>query len=114
MMYRGSMFIERIGFCPDGNPKNTHFIEMCKGDGIFTVAFCCNLDWHYEFAFDNVSDYERVKYNVMEQIFECDSIEELLDQLSEIFEDGFDIITEDENDVECANCECHETNCYLN
>ena len=115
MMYRGSSFVERIAFCPDGDPKSTHFIEMCKGDGMFMVDFCCDPDWGYAFYMDSQSDYERVKFNIMESIFECESIEELLNTLSDIFEDGFaDILIEEECDGDCENCERREDNEYLN
>lgn len=115
MMYRGSSFVEMIAFCPDGDPCETHYIEMRKGDGMFTVGYCCDPDWDYVFHMDSQSDYERVKYNIMEQIFECESIEELLDNLDEIFNDGFaDILIEDEYDGNCENCEQREANEYLN
>ena len=119
MMYRGSSFVELIAFCPNGEPENTHFIEMHKGDGMFWVTYCCDADWCYEFYMYNQSDYERVKFNIMEAIFECEDTDELLNTLSEIFQDGFaDILIEDECDGDCENCECHEndneTNKYLN
>lgn len=113
MMYCGSAFVERIGFCTDGDAKNMHYIEMCKYDGMFTVSFCCSEDWDYSFYMDSQSDYERVKFNIMDAIFECDTIEELLHELSDVFEDGFsDILIEDECDRNCGNC--NETNNYLN
>ena len=101
MVYRGSEFVEKIVFSPAGEPENMHCIEMRKGDGVFTVGRCCDPEWNYAFHMDMQSDYERVKFNIMEQIFECESLEELLDNLTDIFEDGFtDILIEDSNDDE--------------
>jgi len=115
MMYRGSSFVEMVAFCPNGEMENTHYIEMRKGDGMFTVGYCCDPEWNYAFYMDAQSDYERVKFNIMEQIFECESAEELLDTLSDIFEDGFsDILIENECDGDCENCERIESNGYLN
>lgn len=115
MMYRGSSFVEMIAFCPAGETENTHYFEMHKGDGMFTVSYCCDPEFSYAFYLDCQSDYERVRFNVMEQIFKCDSIDELLDNLDNIFTDGFaDILIEDECDGDCENCEHRETNEYLN
>lgn len=99
MVYRGSSFIEMIAMCPEGASEETHFIEMQKGDSMFQVTYCCDPDWCYRFYFNSQSDYERVKFNVMNQIFECDDTEELLGKLSYIFEDEFaDILIEDCNE----------------
>ena len=115
MMYRGSSFVEMIAFCPAGEPQNTHYIEMRKGDGMFTVSYCCDPDWCYGFYMDNQSDYERVKFNIMDAIFECEDTEELLDNLNEVFQDGFaDILIDDEYNNDCENCEYRESNEYLN
>ena len=98
MMYRGSEFVERIAFCPAGEIENTQFIEMCKMDGVFTVGYSCDPDWEYAFYMNDISDYERVRFNIMEQIFKNESIDELLDNLSDILDDGFaDILIEANN-----------------
>lgn len=98
MVYRGSEFVEMIVFNPAGESENTHYFEMHKGDGMFTVSYCCDPEWNYAFYMDN-ADYERVKFNIMEQIFACDSIDELLDNLDEVFTDGFaDILIEDDDE----------------
>ena len=101
MMYRGSSFVEMIAFCPAGEIENTQFIEMRKMDGVFTVGYSCDPDWEYAFYMNDISNYERVRFNIMEQIFKNESIDELLDNLSYVFEEGFaDILIEDDNDDE--------------
>jgi hypothetical protein len=77
----------------------------------FFVTCCCDNEWVYEFYMDNNSDYERVKMTIMDTIVDCDSVEEVMDELSDIFEDGFyDILVEDDDecdcDGDCDNCEC--------
>ena len=89
--------MEMIAMCPEGEPEQTHYIHLSKGNGMFTVSYCCNPDWGYSFYMDGLSDYERVKFNIMNAVFECDDVDELLEHLSEVFEDGFsDILMTDE------------------
>ena len=117
MVFNGVDNVEIINVHPMNDLNETHYISMVKkaNEPVFYVTCCCNSDWYYEFYLENNSDYERVKFNVMEAIFECDTMEELLCYLSEVFEDGFsDILVEDvaelqtgeiECDQDCANCE---------
>ena len=112
MVYYGTENTELLVFHSAGNPDDMHFIGMIKhaDDMAFSVRSCCNSDWYYEFGMENSADYERVKFNIMEAIFGCDDVEELLDTLSEIFEDGFsDILIKD--GCSCGgNCDC-DGNC---
>lgn len=127
MVYYGTNNSELIIFHEPGDSGNKHFIELNKPiDGpTFSVRCCCDHDWHYEFYLRSNSDYERVKFNIMESVFECETIKDLLDDLSEIFKNGFDdILIEEDDDWECdGNCDCcednvtymnNETNKYLN
>lgn len=108
MVYCGTGNVERIFVHPMNNLNESHYIDIVtnKDDPTFFVTCCCDEDWVYEFEY-NKSDYERVKFNIMEMIFECDTMDELLDALSEVFEDGFEII-DDECDGDCQHCECCE------
>ena len=112
MVYCGTNMIESIVFHTAGDSDNQHCITMTKHADrpVFTVRCCCDLEWHYDFWMENNSDYERVKFNIMEAIFECEDIEALLVVLSEIFEDGFaDILIEkDKCDGNCENCSCKD------
>ena len=108
MIYTGTGMAEFINV-HDGNRNYT--IELAKMPNEPTFVVMCDYDddWGYEFYMENNSDYERIKYSVMDALWECDSMDELLDVLSEVFEDGFaDILVEDECDCEtgCKHCGC--------
>lgn len=108
MIYNGTYTSEAIEFRTIGLPDDFHWIEMTKSadEPTFFVTCCCDPDWHYKFLMENNSDYERVKMAIMNAIFDCENPDELLDELSEIFEDGFtDILIEDDDcDGDCDNC----------
>jgi len=112
MVYHGTSTHEIIQFhATDDN--DLHFIEMIKSANgpTFSVMCCCDPDWYYEFYMDNNSNYERVKITIMNEIADDLDVEELLDELSEIFEEVFeDILVEDECDC-CVHCTCGK---YLN
>ena len=109
MVYHGTSVHEMIQFHAISD-NDLHFIEMIKAadEPTFAVLCCCDPDWYYEFYIDNNSDYERVKMAIMEAIVDCDSVYDLMDELSDIFEDGFEDILVDDD---CAHCECNK---YLN
>ena len=107
MVYHGTYVVERIAVRLMSSLNETHFIDLVKDADapVFYATCCCNEDWFYEFSMSNNSDYERIKHNIMETIFECDTMEELLNTLSEIFEDGFaNILVKDECNCDCENC----------
>ena len=111
MIYHGTSAHEIIQFHPIGSNNELHFIELTKAamKPTFYVTCCCDEDWVYEFYLENNSDYERVKMTILDSVFNCDSAEELLEELSEIFEDGFEDIMVDDCggcDFDCDNCEC--------
>ena len=89
MVYRKTIHAEQINYCPAGESDNMHYIQIEKWDGFFKVGFCCEPEREYVFRLKDHSDYERVKFNIMEAVFECDNSEELMDYLEDIFEDGF-------------------------
>lgn len=108
MVYHGTSITERIMVHPMDGLNETHFIELTKvaDDPVFFVTCSCDEDWFYAFMMGNNSDYERIKYNIMENLFEADTMDELLETLSEIFEDGFkEILIEDKCDGDCEHCE---------
>ena len=114
MVCYGVSITEKLIACYDDGME-IHFIEMTKEADmpIFSVSCCCDDDWYYEFYMENNTDYERVKFNILSAIFECEDMDELLTCLSEVFEDGFaNILIE-----HCDDCECNddqETEKYLN
>lgn len=113
MVYYGTDIVEYIVFNTAGDPENKHLIGMTKHSDapVFTVDCCCDSEWRYDFWMENNSDYERVKFNIMDAIFECEDVDSLMRVLSEVFEDGFsDILVKDECDCDgsCEVCKCKE------
>ena len=109
MVYHGTYVTETIAMRPMDALNEMHFVMLSRSaeDDTVHVSCCCDEDWAYTFHMDNTSDYERIKYNIMTAMFECDTIEELLDTLSEVFEDGFaDILIQDECDGCCGHGGC--------
>lgn len=115
MKYCGTENVEMIQFSPMDAMNETHFIAMQKAfdEPVFYVSCCCADDWFFTFAFDDNTTYERVKYNIMEAIFNCDTTNELLDYLEDVFVEGFDdvLIYDDDEDYDeddycCGMCMC--------
>lgn len=92
MIYCQTTNEERIAVHPMDNMKDTKFISLTKyGDDLmFLVSMYDGEDeWYWEFDMSCPSDYERVKLNIFDAIFECDTMVELAYTLDEIFKDGF-------------------------
>jgi hypothetical protein len=92
MVYVGTYNTEYIHIREVGNPEEEHFISLEKSAHAptFKVGCCCDQEWEYEFWMENNSDYERIKMTIMDAAFECDSMSELLNALSDMFMDGFE------------------------
>lgn len=111
MRYGGTENVEMIYFSPMDALNETHFITMQKvfDEPVFCVSCCCDDDWFYAFSFEDNTTYERVKFNIMDAIFNCETTNELLDYLDEVFTEGFDdvlIYDDDEDDECCGMCIC--------
>ena len=107
MIFCGNGTMERLFVHSMDDINEQHYIDltMSKDDASFLVSCCCDDEWFYEFEY-NKSDYERIKFNIMNAIFECDTMEELIDVLDDIFLDGFEeLIIECSADDYC-DCEC--------
>ena len=111
MIYCRTIEVERIAVHPMNDMKNTQFVELIKhGDvPVFSVWVDDGKEeWFWEFDITCPSDYERVKLNIFDAIFECDTMHELARTLNEVFEDGFEeILIEDE-------CNCFNGCKYCN
>ena len=106
MIYSGTGVAEFINVNDRGKD---YIIMLDKMPDKSTFVVLCDYDdnWGYEFYMENNTSYEQVKFNIMSEIFECETMYELLTHLSEIFEDGFaDIIVEAECECNCENCKC--------
>lgn len=107
MMLCGFYTTEAIAIHPEDDLNETHFIylEQSKENPTFSVSCCCDEDWEYTFVYSK-SDYERVKFSILNAIFECEDMEEIMDVLSETFEECCaDILVDGECDGDCENCE---------
>lgn len=115
MLYHGTNKTETIWIGPENDLKEMHCIELIKSDDepVFCVTACCNEDWMWAFYMDGVSNYEMVKHTIIDEVFECDDMGELLDTLDAIFADEFeDILVKDECECDGSCCEhCDHRDC---
>jgi hypothetical protein len=116
MVYHGTSMTETIWFGPENDLEEVHYIEMHKADDeqVFYVTTCCNPDWVWAFKLNASSNYEMVKFTIMDVASECCCINKLLDALDDIFAEDFaDILVEDEKKYECDGyCEqCDHRGC---
>lgn len=113
MIYYGTDVTETIYMHRDNNMQDMHFVELTKSgdEPVFYVKACCNPDWSWKFFMDNVSNYEMVKHTVMDTMFECDDMNEVIEELDVQFEEIFnDIVVWDECEGNC--CEnCNHRDC---
>jgi hypothetical protein len=110
MIYRGTYKSETITFSPEDEMCRECAVELYKSaeSGHFCVMINdCDYDWVWEFETDSVSDYERIKFNIMEIMFESETIDEFVAVLDDVFTDGFaDILIDDECGECCGCCDC--------
>lgn len=108
MVYHGTSMTETIWFGPENDFEETHYIELHKADdeAVFYVTTCCNEDWAWAFKLDIPSNYEMIKFTILDEMFECENMRELLDALDDVFTDNFaDIVVEEEKcGCCCENC----------
>lgn len=115
MRYCQTINKECIAVHPLDDIYNTQYVELIKyGDAPMFAVYVDdgNDEWLWEFDMYTPSDYERVKMNIFDAIFECETMPELVEALDAIFRDGFgDILIEDE----CNGCMgCEEDCCKYN
>lgn len=115
MIYCQTNNVERIAVHPLNDIDNTQYVELIKYGNIpmFAVYVDDGEDeWVWEFELVNPSDYERVKMNIFDAIFVCDTMTELASALDAVFDNRFaDILLIDE----CECCEgCKEDCCKYN
>ena len=101
--------LERI-MCHEADTLDVqHYIDltMDKDEPVFYVTCCCDNEWQWDFGYSK-TNYERIKNIIVDCIFECDDMEELIDTLDEIFEEivyGSDEEIEEEyEEDECDEC----------
>lgn len=108
MIFCGILEEENIVMHPNDNLEESHYITLTKEmhEAKFIVSCCCNEDWIWEFHYTSKTDYDRIKWCIMDMMCECEDTYELMDLLDEIFLDTFnDMIVWEEEDHECCgNC----------
>jgi hypothetical protein len=118
MVFCGNGSLERLFVHEIDDLESRHYIDiaMSKDDAIFSVTCCCDEEWMWEFWYSK-TNYEVVKYLIMDSIAVCETMEELIGTLDELFEeDCADIVCyeaelqEDvfECDGDCENCSFNE------
>jgi hypothetical protein len=108
MIYYGTEKVEFIYFHLEDNEDDLHFIAMERDcdEPVFYVRTCCNNDWEWKF-YDTTSNYDMVKYAIIDASFDCKDMQEYLFELDSVFEEIFDEIVI----WDCeATCDC-ETGC---
>ena len=85
-----------------------HYIMLTMFDDkpMFSVTSCCDDDWEYTFTYTR-NNYESIKHLIVDMAYECESMEELLDNLSDMFVSEFEDILSvcDGNCEECEFCD---------
>lgn len=117
MMLCGVVESERIIVHPDNKPHESHWIEVAKDKDrpVFYVTYCCNNDWSWDFWY-NKTNYDIVKHLVMDCIFDSTTMDELINELDNVFteccseivfydNDTCEHAREFECDGDCDNCE---------
>ena len=114
----GSYGIERVVVHPDDERCESHYIEMItdKDEPKFSVTNCCYDEWMWEFWYSK-TNYDIVKYLIMDCIMVAETMDDLIEMLDEAFEEycGEILYIEDEDedeleyellecDGDCANC----------
>ena len=123
MIYCGSYETETIVVHPSNDPHSSHYLEITisKNEPTFYVTCCCDDEWEWKFWYDK-TNYEVVKYLIMDCIIACDTMRELIDTLDATFYDECaEIVCEEaelqegewECDGDCDNCGFNEDK-YLN
>jgi hypothetical protein len=112
MVYCGSSYTENI-IVHEENLQGViedvaHCISLTTAahEPKFCVTCCCNEEWMWEFYYTSKTDYERVKMCVMDMLYECNDMYQLMDLLDEVFLEVFeDMLVEEEIEC-CGNCLC--------
>ena len=111
MIYHGTSQIDRIYVKEEGNEPVIHWFDLMLDDEkpVFTLTSCCNEEWIWKFYYTK-TNYDIVKYLVMESSVNCEDIYEITEELDEIFCEEYEDIVywEDEEEFvcngDCENC----------
>ena len=105
MMYCKTNMVEQIAVHPLDDIESTHFVELVRHGDVPILSVWLDdgeEEWEWEFEMFVPADYERIKMNIYDAIFACDTMLELAEALDDIFDDRFaDILIVDE----CSDCD---------
>lgn len=97
MIYKGTSYTERITMSPMDRTYSTQWIELRKDARASRLeVFLCDDHgnsknvWSWSFDISDPMTYEQIKFNIMEGMFRCDTMQEYADFLEELFSDGFE------------------------
>lgn len=87
MIFCGNVSSEKLVVHPNDNPHSSHYIEitMEKNLPVFNVTCCCGENWEWRFWYDKTS-YDVVKHLIMDCIIGCDTMQELIDTMDDVFD----------------------------
>lgn len=107
MIFCGNVGIERLIMHPLNDLDSVHYVDlvMDKEEPKFYVTCCCDEDNEWAFWYSK-SNYERVKYAIMDAITMFHTMDEFVEMLEEIFFENFTDILVDECFSDCdGNCD---------
>jgi len=107
MLLCGTYETEKIMVHPDDNPHSSHYIAITKDkdEPMFFVTSCCNDEWIWEFVYTK-TNYEIVKFLIMDCITECGTMGELIDALDAVFEEDCVEMLYNEAELQEIEIEC--------
>ena len=93
MIYCGNYEVEVIRVHPEDNINESHYISLTtdKDSPSFSVHCCCDDEWEWTFWYSK-TNYEMIKHLIFDVIFECETIDDVIDTLDEIFSEDFEEI----------------------
>lgn len=104
MVYHGTCKTETIIMYPHSDETDVQFVDIITDANISSVYVHIN-DYSWEFDIDTLTDYERIKFAVMEVVHCAENVEDFIAELNDVLIDNFeDILVEysDDDDDDCA------------
>ncbi len=109
--------VEIIYVHENDNLDERHCITISTSEAgeVFTVGCCCDELWTWSFVY-NRTNYEVIKYLIMDCIAECSTMNTLIDALDDVFETSCQDMVVYEADIQEGEFECNGDcdNCSFN
>ena len=109
MIFCGIVETEQIDLHPDNDLDKLYSISltMDKHEPKFYVWSDYNKQWFWEFWYLSKTNYEKIKYCIIDVASECNDIAETLNALTQVFFEYFDDVLVSEEDM----CQYENENC---